>query len=183
MDRAVAWEELNLRVESTSVLRHSLAVEAVMRRLAETLEENPDLWGLAGLLHDIDTERVRHDPSRKGLMAGEILRNLEADPAIVYAVEASVAGSGKPRRRALDKALALADVAACQVVAAALENPEKQLEVLSVDSLLVHHESTRTSCPAKTAVLTQCDELGLTLPQVYGLSLGAMLSVSDALGL
>lgn len=183
MDRAVAWEELNLRVESPNVLRHSLAVEAVMRRLAEQLEENPDTWGLAGLLHDIDAERVRRLPSQKGHMAGEILRNLETDPVIVHAVEASVSGTGKPGRRAIDKALIVANAVADLIIGAALECPEKRLAVLTVDLLLRRHEAGGASCRERTEAVARCTELGLTPHATYGLALAAMMAVSEPLGL
>ena len=43
-------------VKSPNMLNHCLAAEAVMRALAEKLEEDPEKWGLAGLLHDLDAE-------------------------------------------------------------------------------------------------------------------------------
>lgn len=183
MDRMLAWEELNLRVESPSLLRHCLAVEAIMHRLAIHLEEDPVLWAIAGLLHDIDAERVRQEPEQKGIMAAEILRNLEADPAIIHAVEASVPGTKKPRRRAIDKALVLADAAADLILGAALEHPEKRLRVLSVALLLKRHEANRISCPKKREALEACTDLGLSREQIYTLALEAMTGIGDALGL
>ena len=183
MDRMLAWEELNLRVESPSLLRHSLAVEAIMHRLAIHLDEEPALWAIAGLLHDIDAERVRMEPDQKGIMAAEILRNLDADPAIVHAVEASTPGTEKPRRRAIDKALVLADAAADLILGAALDHPEKRLRVLTVDLLVKRHEANRISCPKKREALEKCTEVGLSREQIYALALDAMTGIGDALGL
>ena len=48
------------------MIAHSLASEAVMRALARRFGENEDVWGMAGLLHDIDVELTGADPLRHG---------------------------------------------------------------------------------------------------------------------
>lgn len=56
MERMQAVELVRTYVKNEALVRHMLSVEAVMRAYAETLNEDPDLWGLAGLLHDFDWE-------------------------------------------------------------------------------------------------------------------------------
>ena len=46
MDRKTAYEELAVRLENKNLIKHCLAVEANMRKLAEHLREDIDLWGL-----------------------------------------------------------------------------------------------------------------------------------------
>ena len=86
MDRNKAMEELSLRIENENIIKHSLAVEAIMRKLARHFNEYENLWGIAGLVHDIDYERVMGDMSLHGKMGGDILEALNADSTIVYAV-------------------------------------------------------------------------------------------------
>jgi len=57
MDREAAvrlWRDNN---DDDSLFRHALSVEAAMRRFAERGGEDPDWWGLVGLLHDVDYQR------------------------------------------------------------------------------------------------------------------------------
>jgi putative nucleotidyltransferase with HDIG domain len=68
LDRSRAVEELELRLKDRNLINHSLAVEAIMRKLAGYLSEDTDLWGIAGLMHDIDLERIQNDTSRHGLI-------------------------------------------------------------------------------------------------------------------
>jgi putative nucleotidyltransferase with HDIG domain len=80
MDREQAFNELRARVKNPNLLKHSLAVEAIMRGLATVLRDNVEVWGLTGLLHDIDYERTASDPSRHS--RAEILENLGYDSEI-----------------------------------------------------------------------------------------------------
>lgn len=183
MDRSIAWEELNLRIASPGLLRHSLATEAVMRALAGMLEEDAALWGRAGLLHDIDVERVRDLPEQKGKMAGEILRNLDEDPTVIYAVEACSPGLGMARRRAIDKALYFAGAVAEQVIAAALEKPEKRLSSVTLEVLLQRHAQAETRNDPRSARVETCSALGLSVEQVYEKALQVLTAAGDKLGL
>src|SRR4029453_4120619 len=57
MTRDEAWTLFCEWTESESLRRHVLAVEACMRAYAEKFGEDPDRWGMVGMLHDLDYER------------------------------------------------------------------------------------------------------------------------------
>ncbi|RLF98212.1 MAG: phosphohydrolase, partial [Thaumarchaeota archaeon] len=52
--RDEALKLLEEKLGSGKLFKHSLAVEAIMRELARRLGEDEELWGLTGLLHDVD---------------------------------------------------------------------------------------------------------------------------------
>ena len=62
MNREQALEELMIRIEAPQMIKHSLAVEAVMKGLAKYFAEDVEKWQMAGLLHDIDYEKTVNDP-------------------------------------------------------------------------------------------------------------------------
>src|SRR3977135_2123098 len=57
LSREDAWTLLTEWTTSESLLRHMLAVEAAMRAYAPRFDGDVELWGLTGLLHDLDYER------------------------------------------------------------------------------------------------------------------------------
>ena len=54
--REEAWTILTDHVKNPSLLSHALAVEAVMRHVARTKGADEELWGVIGLIHDVDYE-------------------------------------------------------------------------------------------------------------------------------
>jgi hypothetical protein len=54
LKRDEAFGLVKKNVAKKNVVYHMLAVEAIMRGLAKYLEEDETIWGLVGLLHDID---------------------------------------------------------------------------------------------------------------------------------
>jgi len=56
--------------QADGLIRHALAVEAVMRHIARKRGEDPEVWGVVGLIHDLDYERFPNEHCRK---TGEIL--------------------------------------------------------------------------------------------------------------
>ncbi|RME24240.1 MAG: HD domain-containing protein [Deltaproteobacteria bacterium] len=131
MTRFEAYLLLRRRLRDKSRVRRSLAVEAAMEDLAERLGREPERWALAGLLHDIDWEFVRTNPTRQGKVAAEMLaaEGLEAD--ICSAVE-EFRRPGKPGSQL---AAALAASAAAVDVLMELAAVQDDWGLLSAESL------------------------------------------------
>lgn len=105
MKRESALGELKRRLKEKKRINHSLAVEAVMRELARHLNEDIEMWGVAGLLHDIDLEMVKYELTKHGLVAADLLEKLGVAEEIIHAIKAHNPHQGVKRLRSIDTAL------------------------------------------------------------------------------
>lgn len=183
MDRERALSELKARVSNPNLIKHSLAVEAVMRGLAAYLKEDAELWGLAGLLHDIDYDKTAENPALHSIMGAEILENLDVDPEVVYAVKAHNGCHGIERKRKLDKALYCADPVSGLITAGALILPSRKLADVSAEFILKKMNEKSFARGANREQIQKCGELGIAPEQFIELALTAMKRISADLGL
>lgn len=135
MDRSEAWNIVTDHVEHPGLRRHMLAVEAATRFYAEKLGEDPDLWGLAGLLHDYDWEihPTLEDHPAKGIA---LLREKGAPEPVIQAILShNEAGTGVARKEPLDFALLASDEVTGLLIAAALIRPSKDIREMKLKSV------------------------------------------------
>jgi putative nucleotidyltransferase with HDIG domain len=84
-DRASSVALLESWVENVGLRKHMLAVEASVRHYARIHGEDEDLWGTAGLLHDLDWEKYPDEHPHRGLAE---LKDLGYPDAILQAIAA-----------------------------------------------------------------------------------------------
>jgi putative nucleotidyltransferase with HDIG domain len=122
--RAEAWDLLCGWTESDSLRRHMLAVEAAMRAYAPRFGGDIELWGLTGLLHDLDYERY---PNLEDGHPRYAMRELEArgyPPELVRAVASHADYLGVSRDTPMEQALYAVDELCGFVLACAYVRPE-----------------------------------------------------------
>lgn len=183
MDRDRAYAELRARLETKNLIKHSLAVEAIMRKLASYFQEDIELWGLAGLLHDIDYDKAGSDPEKHGIIGAEILDGLNVDHTVIYAVKAHNPQTGVERRRRIDKALYCADPLSGLITACALILPDKKLEGVTTEFVLKKFNEKAFARGANREQIMTCEEIGLSLEKFIELGLEAMKEIHEELGL
>jgi putative nucleotidyltransferase with HDIG domain len=181
MTRTEALEWVKTEIHAPNLIKHILAVEASCRRLAEHFGEDPEFWGFAGLLHDLDYERTLHTPEKHTWLAAEWLREKGIDEGIIYTVQAHA--EAVPPKSKLDWAIYSIDPATGLVVAAALMHPSKKLSGLDVPFLMKRYREKRFAAGARRESIAACSNLGLSLEEFLGLVLEGMTRISDDLGL
>ncbi|MHB1042490.1 MAG: HD domain-containing protein, partial [Eubacteriales bacterium] len=170
-------------LKNKNLFSHSLAVEAVMRRLAAHFQEDVEKWGLAGLLHDIDYDRTRDDPDRHSMEGAGMLEEAGLPADLVYAVRVHNDRHGLPRLSLMDRALFATDPMTGLIVAGALIRPEKKLAAVDVQFLVNRFNEKSFARGANRETIRACSELGLSLEEFLGLGLEAMQGIAGELGL
>jgi putative nucleotidyltransferase with HDIG domain len=183
ISRDQAWAVLTEFTGSDSLRKHARAVEASMRAYAHRYGEDPDTWGIAGMLHDFDYEmhpRAPHHP----LKGAEILLARGVPEAIAHAILAHADYSGVPRVSRLDRALYACDELSGFVHAVALVRPGRVivgLEPPSVKKKLKDKAFARTV--NRDDVYRGAGELGVDLDEHIAFVIAALADVAPEIGL
>lgn len=120
-DRQQAVQLLEEWVENENLRKHMYAVEAAVRAYAREQGEDEELWGLAGLLHDLDWEKY---PEEHPLKAVEELRGRGYPEEVLHAILAHRSGfTGVEPETALDRTLVACDELTGLITATALVRP------------------------------------------------------------
>lgn len=137
LSRSAAMELLRKHNRDEGHIRHALAVEATMRWFARKAGADEELWGMAGLLHDIDWEKVQATPHLHTKEGAAWLRAEGYPEEIARAVEAHGWGlcSDVEPKSDMEKTLFTIDELTGMVITAALVRPSRSLADLEVKSV------------------------------------------------
>ena len=179
--REAALDLVNKYLKKKNLVKHVLAVEAIMRELAMRFDGDPEVWGLAGLLHDLDYEQTEDRPDRHALVTVELLRDLDIPEEALHAI---LAHAEKAERNSMmDKAIYCTDPVTGLIVASVLMHPTKSLAGTDAAFVGKRFKEKRFAAGANREAIAGCSELGLELHEFIELSLKAMRGISDDLGL
>ena len=181
LTRTEAYTLVEQKIGVNNLLKHILAVEAGMRRLAEHFSEDVDYWGLTGLVHDLDYNETKNDPKRHTYLTREWLETYNLPEEMHYAIHAHP--GHVPCQSRLDWALYATDPTTGFIVACALMHPTKKLINIDADFMLRRFDEKRFAAGATRENMAACSHLGLELAEFLMLVREGMLRISDGLGL
>jgi putative nucleotidyltransferase with HDIG domain len=183
MTRDEALSSVKASVENANLVKHMLATEAVMRALAGRLGEDEEIWGLTGLLHDIDVELTDGDMTQHSKLGSDLAQELGASEEMVNAILAHNQKHGIALETKLDKALFCADPLTGLIIAAALVRPEKKLAAVEARSVEKRFKEKSFAAGADREQIASCRELGIELDEFIKIGLNAMKGIARDLGL
>lgn len=181
--RAEAWALLTEYVSSDNLRRHALAVEAVMRHMARKRGEDEDLWGVVGLVHDVDYERF---PDEHLKHAPDILAEHGWPAELIRAVLShgwGICTDVKPIS-ALEKTLFAIDELTGLVSAAALVRPSRSILDLPVKSVRKKWKDKAFAAGVDRSIIEKgAAMLDMELNDLIGDTIDGMKAAAAELGL
>jgi putative nucleotidyltransferase with HDIG domain len=184
MKREAALNLLKENIKNQNLIKHSLAVEAAMRDLAEYFGQDIEKWGICGLLHDIDYEKTKNDPNLHSKMGAEMLKKLGFEKEICDAVLTHNEIHGILPETKMAKALYCVDPLTGLIVAATLVLPSKKINELKVENVLNRFKEKSFAKGANREIIKKCEDFfGLSLEKFVEIVLKAMQKISKDLGL
>lgn len=158
---------------------HGLTVEGVMRYFAQEAGEDPDFWGIVGLLHDVDFERW---PEKHCLEAPRLLAEINAEPEMVHAICSHGYGiccDVEPTEQ-MEKILFATDELTGLIGAAAKMRPSKSVCDMEVSSLKKKFKDKKFAAGCSRDVIRQgAERLGWTIEELMEKTILAMRSCEE----
>lgn len=181
--REEAWDLVCEWIESDSLRKHVLGVEAAMRARADVEGEDAELWGVCGLVHDLDYERFPDPESGHPRMAIAELERLGYPPALIEAVAGHADWMGVPRETRMAKNLYAVDELSGFVAACARVRPTG-LQGMTAKSVKKKLKSPSFAAGVdRDAVDRATVELGVERDELIACVISALSDNAVALGL
>lgn len=181
--REMAWELLKEYNQSESLIKHALAVEGVMRHFAELFGQDPEKWGIIGLIHDLDYEKY---PDQHCIKSKEILEERNWPQDYIRAVVShgwQICSDVEPVEK-MEKVLYTIDELTGLITATALMRPSKSVKDLTVKSVKKKWKQKNFAAGVDRSIIEKgAQMLGMELNEVIEETIKGMRKVADTIGL
>lgn len=168
---------------------HYIETEAVMRLLAGKFGEDPDYWGMLGLLHDADWALTKNNPEEHCIKVKEILAEKgfgDQDIQIIqshgYGCEQIPALKDKKRTQKIEFALAASETVTGLIYAYALMRG-KSISGMEPSKLKKKFKDKNFAAGCNRDIIKEIENAGLTIDEFFAIAISAMQSVKEEIGL
>ncbi|MHA2298757.1 MAG: HDIG domain-containing metalloprotein [Candidatus Hodarchaeales archaeon] len=186
--RDEALELIHKFNKDESDIIHYLESEAIIIALARRLGEDEDYWGMVGLLHDIDWGITKNDLITHLTEMPGILQKAGFDEDFITAVLSHGYGHGiarlndKRRTRKIEHALACSETLTGLIHAYALVR-QGRISDMKAKGLKKRFKEKRFAAKVSRDIIRECENIGLSLEEFFGLAIEALAGIKDNIGL
>jgi putative nucleotidyltransferase with HDIG domain len=183
LTREEAVSLVKKNVSRRNIVFHMIAVEAIMRSLAKHFGEDEELWGLTGLLHDIDYEKIGDAWEKHGVLAGEILKGLVSEEVLRAIKAHNFERTGVTPESRMEKALICCDAISGLLVACALVMPSKKLAEVKVKTVKKKFKDKDFARGADRERIVFCEKIGVPKEKFFEIALDGLKKYAADIGL
>ncbi len=185
--RDEVWTMVQEWITNEGLRKHVLSVEAAMRAYARKYGEDEELWGITGLVHDMDYERYpdmtdeEHGHPRTEL---RLFQEWGWPEELIHAVAAHADHLGVEPETLMARALRACDEITGLIIATALVRPSKDIRDVKVRSVKKKwKDKSFTAAIDRDEIARNVEALGEDLTEHISLVLEAMKGIASELGL
>jgi len=183
LTREEALSLVKKNVSKRNIVYHMISVEAVMRGLASHFGEDENLWGLTGLIHDIDYEKIGDAWEKHGVLAGEILKGMVSDDVLRAIKSHNFERTGVLPESRMEKALICCDAISGLLVACALVMPSKKLAEVKAKTVKKKFKDKDFARGADRERILFCEKLGVPKEKFFEIALEGLKNYAEEIGL
>jgi len=181
IDRKQAFVLINKYLKDKDNKRKGLAVECILRKMAELLEKDTELWGLTGLLHNLDYEYCSANPEKRGILSSQLLEGLLPEGGVNAIKSNNYMHTDYIPTTSLDRSL-IATVSAAGLISVIVRMSDSQkIQDISLKEVVdkFNDSSFATRYNRKRIVL--CEDVGMQVEFFLNLCLEEMKKISEEL--
>ena len=183
INREEAFVLLKKYLRNEDNIRHSLAVEAILKVMAKMLDRNEELWGLTGLLHNLDYEYTINAPEKRGIFSAQILEDLLPESCVNAIKANNYMHTDYIPTTSLDKSLIAVDATTGLIRTTADSMPSKKLAEVNLESLMDKYNDSSFAQAVNRHKIQLCVDIGLELKTFLGLCLDTLKQMSVELNI
>lgn len=169
--------------QNENLIKHALAVEAVMRHMAKKRGEDQDKWGVIGLIHDLDWEKY---PDQHCQVTKQVLEERGWPEEYIHAVMShgwGIVTDVEPEHE-MEKVLYTIDELTGLITATALMRPSRSILDMKTKSVKKKWNQRAFAAGVDRDLIEKGAEmLGMELNEVIEDTLAGMQTVADDLDL
>lgn len=174
---------LNQHIKNPKMIAHCLASEAVLRALAKHFDEDQDVWGITGLMHDIDVEFTDGDSKRHALEGADLLKSEGLPDDAVDAIRMhNEMATGLDRSTRFQHALAAGETITGLIFATALVYPDKKIGSVKTKSIVKRMKEKAFAASVNRETIMECEKIGIPINEFAEISLEALKPIAEELG-
>ena len=181
IDRNQAFVLINKYLKDKDNIRNGLAVECILKKMAELLEEDILLWGLTGLLHNLDHEYCSSSPEKRGSLSAQLLEGLLPKAGVNAIKSNNYMHTDYIPTTSLDKSL-IASVSTAGLISTIVRTSESQrIENLGLVEVVNKYNDSEFATRYNRKRIILCEEVGMQLEFFLNLCLEEMKKISNEL--
>jgi putative nucleotidyltransferase with HDIG domain len=174
---------LSLHIKNEAMIRHSLASEAVMKSIANYLGEDIEIWGFAGLLHDLDVEVTHADAKTHGTITPSMLQPFNVPSEMVDAIVMhNEDAAPRLRQTVFEHALAAGETITGLIMATTYVYPDRKIASVKTKSVVKRMKEKNFAASVKRENILECELIGIPIDQFAELAISAMKEIASELG-
>jgi len=177
LTRDQAFVLIKKYIKDQDNIKHALAVEAILRKMAELLEKDEELWGLTGLLFNLDYEYSSGNPEERGMLAAQLLTDLLPENGINAIKANNYMHTDYIPITSLDKSLIATVAGVGLIFTIARSIPSKKIGDIDLSLALAKFNNDSFAKRYNRKRILLCEDIGMQLDFFLNLCLEVMKEI------
>ena len=182
IDRKQAFVLIKKYLKDKDNIRLALAVEAILKKTAELLEKDEELWGITGLLHNLDYEYCAGNPEQRGVLSSQLVDGLLFEDGVNAIKANNYMHTDYIPVTSIDKTLIAAVTAAGLISSIVRATESKKISDVTLEQVVTKFNDSNFVLRHNRNRILLCEDIGMQLEFFLNLCLEEMKKISDELG-